>query len=93
VRENEKDWAFERSARGSSAPDKDNKLIVYVTDHWKNDNGSVRVNDVLCDSIEDAQQSLSFYAASRSVSPDKSERIVGVRLRKQKGQSSVDDWP
>src|SRR5262245_17965449 len=52
VRESEKNWAFEKSSGGSSAPDKDNKSIVYFTESWKNDGDTVQVNGVLHDSVE-----------------------------------------
>jgi len=78
VRDNEKNWGLQRTTRGSSSPDKDKKSTVYVIDYWENDADTVQVNDVLYDSIEDAQQSFRFYSASRSVGPDKEERIAGI---------------
>jgi len=78
VRESEKNWRFQGSTRGSSAPDKNKKSIVYVHDYWRNDDDSVEVHDVLCDSSEDAQQSLRGYYAARASGPEKEERIVGI---------------
>jgi hypothetical protein len=78
VRESEKNWAFEKSTRGDGVPDKDNKSIVYVTENWKSDGDTVRVNGVLHDSVEDAQRQPLLYRATRGVSPYRQERIAGI---------------
>jgi hypothetical protein len=78
VRESEKNWAFEKSSRGSGVHDKENKSIVYFTESWKNDGDTVQVNGVLHDSVEDAQREPFLYRATRGVSPYSQERIAGI---------------